>query len=346
MFTVFANLYLKSISWGVPGIWSDVVAVRSENKGISLLDLTPINMTDIELSSQEGFGTSITWSPDGEFLARLVGDSIHITDSRYAFCSSAHITIPGSSLRSIAFSPRFEESEECNYDDASLLAAVGLNGNVYMLKFTVPHTLELVESVFVEKSLWVVTWSKGEVLVLHVHFHLFPRLWPRCQSNFYLVLEDAKLLATGGKEKTLNVFSTETGKLIHKQSIKLDGRIWDIGFVQHHFENKNGKTNETCAMAVASGDYKTIFFDEAFQPTLQVIRSRTVRCLDYHPNSSLVAVGDGAGIVAIVDYREEETVAEFEVGGRVNVVKFSPAGDYLLVGTDDCVFTLREAVVS
>jgi WD40 repeat protein len=162
------------------------------------------------------------------------------------------------------------------------------------------------------------------------------------------VLADGKLLATGGKGKNLNVFSTDTGKLELKKITKQDGRIWDIGFMQQILGSEEDDINEACAMAVASGDYKTIFFDkETLQPTLQVIRSRTVRCLDYHPNLPLVGVGDGAGMVAIVDYKEEETVTEFEVGGRVNVLQFSPAGDYLLVGTDNCAFTLHgETVVS
>jgi hypothetical protein len=125
-----------------------------------LLDLTPINMTDMELSSKEGLGTAISWSPNGDFLARVVGDSIHINDSRYAFCPSAHINIPGSSLRCIAFSPRFDD------EDVVPLAAVGLDGNIYMLKFTVPHTLELLHTVFVEENLWVVTWSRGRTLTL------------------------------------------------------------------------------------------------------------------------------------------------------------------------------------
>jgi WD40 repeat protein len=153
------------------------------------------------------------------------------------------------------------------------------------------------------------------------------------------------LLATGGKGKELNLFSTDKLKL--KQSAKLEGRIWDIGFLKHDSGNGQDDVNEVCAMAVASGDYKTIFFEtDSLEPTLEVIRSRTVRCLDYHPSLPLLAVGDGASMVAIVDYREEETITEFETGGRVNVLKFSPAGDYLLVGTDDCMFSLHETVVS
>jgi hypothetical protein len=126
-------------------------------------------------------------------------------------------------------------------------------------------------------------------------------------------------------------------------SKKLDGRVWDVRFNRRNdVESSSDKTIESCAIAVACGDYKTIFFDWSLQPTLQVVRPRTVRCLDYHPKLPLLAMGDGAGCLAIVDYQEEETVKELKVGGRVNVLEFSPAGDFLLVGTDDCTFTLYE----
>jgi hypothetical protein len=142
-------------------LWSDLVAVRSENKGISLLDLTPITMTDIELPSLEGFGSSLSWSPDGHFLARLIGDKIHVNDSRQAFGLSAHIDLPGSSLRCIAFCPKLETSNEGDNATDARLAAVGLDGSLYMLKFTPPYGLEVVESMFVEDNLWVVSWSQG-----------------------------------------------------------------------------------------------------------------------------------------------------------------------------------------
>ena len=158
----------KSISWGNPGLWSDVVAVRSEVKGISLLDLTPINLTDVELFSKEGFGNSITWTPDGDYLARLVGDYIHINDSRYAFCESAHISMPGTSLRCITFAPTFDTSQATHDDMVVLLAAVGLDGRLHLLKFTAPNTLELLHSVFVEEHLWVVSWSPGTVLFVNL----------------------------------------------------------------------------------------------------------------------------------------------------------------------------------
>ena len=143
------------------------------------------------------------------------------------------------------------------------------------------------------------------------------------------------------------LFTVENGHVMSGKSATLGGRIWDIGFLPAMGEDdKKEPIDQGCALAVASGDYKTVFFNtENLQPTLQVLRSRTVRCLAYHPHDPVIAIGDGAGSVAIVDFKEEETISEFDVGGRVNTLEFSPSGDYLLVGTDSCVFTLHDTMV-
>ena len=59
-----------------------------------------------------------------------------------------------------------------------------------------------------------------------------------------------------------------------------------------------------------------------------------------------MAIGDGSGYVAVVDIEHEDTVKEFRAGSRVNTVDFSPKGDFLIVGTDECLFTLYETMVS
>lgn len=138
------------------------MAVRSENKGISLLDLTPISMTNISLSSQEGFGTSVSWTPSGDHLARISGDEIQISDSRNGFAASAKFELPGSSLKSIEFCPvtsPFDDDDEKG--EVCTMAAVGLAGHLYILHFTPPSSLQLIKAIFVQENLWVVKWSSG-----------------------------------------------------------------------------------------------------------------------------------------------------------------------------------------
>jgi WD40 repeat protein len=142
----------------VPGIWADLLAVRSENKGISLLDLTPTHVTDVELPSKEGFGSSVSWTPDGNFLANVAGDDVYIVDSRCGFTLCAQIQIPGSSLRSIAFSPR---------TDSYKLAGVGLDGKVYVLDFSPPSSsFTIIQSIVLEENLWTLAWSEGKMAII------------------------------------------------------------------------------------------------------------------------------------------------------------------------------------
>jgi hypothetical protein len=154
-------------------------------------------------------------------------------------------------------------------------------------------------------------------------------------------------LATGGKGKKLHSFKYEGEKLsVKDKPFELDGRIWDIKFLPSAVLQSDARLS-TCAMAVGSGDYTTLLFDiDTFQPTLQIFRPRTVRCIAYHPKEPFLAVGDGAGLVAIVDFVNEETAYELWVNGRVNALEFSPLGDFLLVGTDDYRFTIHETAVS
>lgn len=152
---------------------------------------------------------------------------------------------------------------------------------------------------------------------------------------------DGRYLAAGGKGKVLSLFSFHGEQLKFTKSLQLDGRIWEIGF-NPALNNESGASTVPWALAVACGDYKTHFFTLSLEASLQVVRNRTVRCLDFHPQETIVAIGDGAGLVVIVDYLEEETIREIDVGHRVSVVKFSPCGDVLVIGSDNCSFTLHE----
>eukprot|EP00977_Amphora_coffeiformis_P009223 scaffold2102_cov161-Amphora_coffeaeformis.AAC.7 len=113
----------------------------------------------------------------------------------------------------------------------------------------------------------------------------------------------------------------------------MDARIWDLAFAP---------TEDL--LAVALGDYTALLLNTStWAPTLQITRSRTVRCCTFHPQASLLVIGDGAGSVCIVDYTYEEVLHEVDVGSRVNTVAFSPVGDYLLIGSDASRFTLHHS---
>jgi len=160
---------------------------------------------------------------------------------------------------------------------------------------------------------------------------------------------DGSILATGGRGKVLRLFKSETFDQI--EEIPIDGRIWGIDFSRHTAASNSNPKSEgdpsySYQMAVASGSDVAIIFDAAFLPCLHVPRPRTVRGLVFHPRLPILAIGDGSGYVAIVDYDQEETLKEFNAGSRINTVAFSPTGDFLCIGTDECLFALYETNVS
>lgn len=141
------------------------------------------------------------------------------------------------------------------------------------------------------------------------------------------------------------IFDLKSKGLSLFESIAIEGRVWDLSFKRRDFQDSLAGLKEKSdnLLAVASGDYRAIIFSGDLSSTvMEVVRSRTVRCLTFHPNRPYFAVGDGAGSVVIFDFSREETILEFDVGGRVNVVEFSPQGDFLLVGTDDTIFSLYD----
>lgn len=154
---------------------------------------------------------------------------------------------------------------------------------------------------------------------------------------------DGKLLATGGRGKALHLFTTCNFK-ITRGPMPLGGRIWSIDFIPEGvISNVGVKAWAAASMAVGTGDYICTLFDgTTFLVMLQVMRTRTVRCVRYHPLLPLIAIGDGSNLVAIVDYLEQEMLEEFDVGGRVNCLEFSADGSFLVVGTDDCRFSIFE----
>ena len=145
-----------------------------------------------------------------------------------------------------------------------------------------------------------------------------------------------KFIATGGKQKNLHVWNVHTDGSLERatdEPLAMDGRIWDLAFAP---------TEDL--LVVALGDYTAILLNTStWATTLQITRSRTVRCCAFHPQESLLVIGDGAGSVCVVDYTAEEVMHEIDIGSRVNTLAFSPVGDYLLIGSDDSRFTLHHS---
>ena len=144
------------------------MAVRSEPNCISIIDLTPIHLTKIRMSSSGSAESSLSWMRDGYFCARTKGNKVIISDARNGFVDVATMDT-GGYVRCVAFCTTKDKSD--------LLAVVNTAGYLFVLKLTFADskcTMEIKHSSFVEENLWVVAWSSGELFRI-----LFSHWWCR-----------------------------------------------------------------------------------------------------------------------------------------------------------------------
>lgn len=129
--------------------------------------------------------------------------------------------------------------------------------------------------------------------------------------------------------------------------IPIEERIRTIDVLSQFAYAQGGPNASSFSIAIGTGEnVAKIMNDDTLEVTMEVSRSRSVRCLRYHPTLPILAIGDGSSCVVIEDLIEEIKIAEFSAGGRVNSIDFSPCGDFLAVAADGIGCTLLESLVS
>ena len=307
--TLETSGWVSCVSWGD----SDYLALRSDDDCVSVLDLSPIRRTSVHLPA---FGTQVyglSWSYDGRFLARIKGKCVHICDAHSGFEDVATVLLDDT-LKAVAY---------CHAEGhRNLLATVGVDGEVTVIVCHVEGKRCLAEVVdsksLDDESLMTVAWSS-----------------------------DGELLAAGGRGQKLHILKRK-GLTNACTPIGMGGRVWSVDFMPAAVvANLDGAAAQTFTLAVGCGDYMATVLDvTTFSPVLRVMRPRTVRCVAFHPTLPYLALGDGGNTVMVVDILEEDVVHEAVLTARVNTLAFSPLGDFLVVGTDDCSFTVHETTVS
>jgi len=155
--TIHTPGWVTSISWSTTEK-PNVVAVRSEAQCISILDMTPMYLTNLKMTANNDAESSTSWTRNGYFVARTKGNLVVIADARNGFKDVASLDT-GGYVRSLAFC-----TAQCK---SNLLAVVNTAGYFFILKLVIAEskvTLETQHSAFVEEHLWVVAWSTGEFI--------------------------------------------------------------------------------------------------------------------------------------------------------------------------------------
>ena len=168
--TIYTPGWVTSMSWNPQE--ANVVAVRSEPSCISILNLTPIHVTDVRLSAKDNEPeNATTWTRDGCFVARMVGNTLVIAEVQHGFTDVTTFDT-GGYVRSLAF---------CTAkDNTDLLAVVNTKGRPFVLRLVSAESnvmLDVEHWSFIEEHLWAVAWSSGKSLwKLETVYGLLPKL--------------------------------------------------------------------------------------------------------------------------------------------------------------------------
>jgi len=295
--------WVTCVTWG----GDSMIAMRSDDKTVSLIKFEPIQSLGLILESSRGEECSMSWSYDGRFLARTHKNEVIINDSKKEFEEVSRLG-QNDSVRDVKFCYAEGKRER--------LAIVGNDGFVrlFQLRISVGRIhVEPLASIFLEPNLWSVCWST-----------------------------DGETIIAGGKGEMLHFICTKTYKPLH-EPMKTGGRVKTIDSLSQAAQSDLGDFSTSIGLAITVGQNMAQIFDmNTYESSMEITRKRTVRCLRYHPTLPILAVGDGSNEIVIVDLVAERRVASFSVGGRVNSIDFSPAGDFMAVGSDACTFTIHE----
>lgn len=79
-------LHVQSVSWGSKSL-KNKIAVRGEHNAVSIIELDHVRKAKIDFEiKREGTNSSLSWTYDGRFIAKVNGNKVIISDSSKGFC--------------------------------------------------------------------------------------------------------------------------------------------------------------------------------------------------------------------------------------------------------------------
>ena len=140
------------MSWG----GESLIAMRSDDKLVSLIKFEPIQSLEFILESSRGEECCLSWSYDGRFLSRTYGNEVIINDAKREFEEVARLG-QNEPVRGVEFCYAEGKRER--------LAIVGNDGflRLFQLRISVGKVhVEPLASIYLEENLWAVGWSTGK----------------------------------------------------------------------------------------------------------------------------------------------------------------------------------------
>lgn len=135
-----------------------MIAIRSDDKLVSLIKFQPIQSLGLILESSKGEESCLSWSYDGRFLSRTHGCEVIINDAKKGFEEVSRLGT-NEAIRGVKFC--YAEGKR------DRLATVGNDGflRVFELRVSVGKVhVQALASIYLEKNLWAVGFSTGKFI--------------------------------------------------------------------------------------------------------------------------------------------------------------------------------------
>ena len=194
--TFQTNGWVSDLSWNPAEYGHDILAFRPKRHLVSVINLQPIEVTDVHLKSRHGTDSSLSWSADGRLLMRSYAATVFVVDVDQNFQQVASASFSATVIKVLFCKAKGKHDRVAVMDETGLLTVLRL-----LPKKGGSLSLDREVVAMVEVGIKTMAWSP-----------------------------DGSVLALGGKQNKLHLLDCLTLTETPESGVNLDGRIWDIAF--------------------------------------------------------------------------------------------------------------------